>query len=111
MSLLPHEPTEECNNWHCYAHGVDEVRGAGASYMGCAECGHVYRTPRELRSEYRRVFWRMMVHDRSALRKVGLPGDEAFVDVGRWARLRCIWHSTFIRARDIIFCPLCTHDF
>ena len=48
--INPHEPGPECGDTHCWSHGVDES-DAGA-WRVCFECGHVYRTPEELRREW-----------------------------------------------------------
>lgn len=37
-----HEPTEACAGVHCYIHGRDET--SRRPYLGCVECGHLFRT-------------------------------------------------------------------
>lgn len=83
-----HEPTEECLSVHCYSHMVDEE---GSAYIGCYECGHLYRTAGALRRAYRREVLRLPGH--------GIPF---------WWRL---WRALTIRASQITFCQQCIHDF
>lgn len=84
-----HEPTDACNNDHCYTHHVDEP---GTGYIVCPECWHVYQTARELRREYRR----------------NRPG----IEWREWRWLPAyLWRLLTVRASKIPFCPLCMHDF
>lgn len=80
---------------HCHWHNVDEP---GPGYIGCGECGHLYRTAGQLRRAYRRVIWQMWRYDAQ-------PG----------ARLpwlwRTLWRAATVRARRISFCQECIHDF
>lgn len=82
-----HVPTDACLPDHCYFHNVDEP---GGGYVLCGECGHLYRTPRELRSAYRRVVWGFWREDH------------------HW---RSLWRFLTIRASRIYFCQYCIHDF
>lgn len=84
-----HEPTDACASVHCHSHHVDE--NPGRYYIGCYECGHVYRTARELRRAYRRQSFTIPRYD--------IP----------WWRIT--WRALTIRARDIHFCQECIHDF
>jgi hypothetical protein len=88
LRTVPHAPAEECLTVHCHVHHVDED-GTGA-YRACAECGHVYRTARELRRTWRRKFWEM--------------SD----DLPLWRRVR---RALTVRASRIDFCQHCVHDF
>lgn len=83
-----HEPTDTCLPDHCYWHDVDEP---GAGYITCGECGHLYRTARELRRAYRR----QVLGGRSW----GVPLS--------WR----LWKALTARARSIYFCQMCIHDF
>jgi hypothetical protein len=73
----PHEPTEECQLWHCAWHNVDED---AVGYRLCGECLHTYPTAAELIFEY----W------------ANAPDDLPYAE---------------ITADQILFCPLCSHDF
>lgn len=83
-----HEPSDQCWGLHCYSCHVDEP--AEPSFLICGECGHVYRTARELRRAYRRqlVLTKMF----------GVP----------WRSI--IARALTARARRILFCQHCTHD-
>lgn len=87
-ALTQHEPTDACLGIHCHWHGVDEP---GTGYIGCPECGHLYRTAGELRRAYRRQVLSMPRYD-----------------VPRW-RIR--WAALTVRASRIGFCQECIHDF
>lgn len=80
-----HYPDFDCFEYHCHYCGVDELPG----WRACSECGHQYRSPADLRREYRRMPWQTST--RNPL---------------RWA-WRCLW----VRAARIYHCPLCGHDF
>jgi hypothetical protein len=98
LILVPHEPTEACGAVHCHSHHVDEP--ADPAYIVCFECGHVYRTARELRQEYRSAWTGFL---RNAI------GDASIGD-----QLQTAWFwllSRFARARSITFCQHCIHDF
>lgn len=86
---IRHEPTDRCAPLHCHSHDVDEV--ADKLYIACYECGHVYRTPGELRRAYRHAVLRRP--------RFGIP----------WRLL--LWHAAFARASRISFCQHCIHDF
>lgn len=91
VGLEPHEPTENCMSVHCHIHHVDEP-DEGA-YIFCFECGHVYRTARDLRRAYRREYRRTTV---------------------RWGKeplWRRVWTLMTVRAKRIDFCQECTHSF
>lgn len=88
---VQHEPAEACDGTHCHWHHVDEP-AIEPFYIWCGECGHVYRSARELRREYRRQFWGIS-------RRFGDP---------LWLRL---WRVLSIRASKIYFCQFCIHDF
>lgn len=83
-----HEPSFLCVDYHCYSHGVDEP---GEGYIGCYECGHLYRTARDLRRAYRRQVMRGPMFGMS-----------------KW---RCRWRALTVRASKIYFCQECIHDF
>jgi hypothetical protein len=85
---IEHEPTDACQADHCWWHNVDEP---GTGYITCPECGHLYRTARELRRAYRRQL-------RNG-RRWGIP---------RW---RILLRALTIRAKKISFCQECIHDF
>jgi hypothetical protein len=81
---------------------VDEP-ATGSSYLVCVECGHRYRTKRELRAA-----------DRAALRK-----DWRFPSyrprlIPTWSN-QSIWgwvrRYLTVRAGKIYACPFCTADF
>ena len=82
-----HEPSDVCISVHCHWHNVDEP---GTGYIGCGECGHLYRTACELRRAYRREVLRP---------SFGVPL--------RWR----LWRVLTIRASRISFCQECIHDF
>lgn len=83
-----HEPTDECEVWHCHWHHVDE---AADGYKICPECLHTWTSKRELRREYRRQVLRIPA--------LGVP----------WWRI--LWSAWTIRAEKIYFCQHCIHDF
>jgi hypothetical protein len=86
--VIEHQPTTECLPVHCHWHNVDEP---GTGYISCPECGHLYRTPGELRRAYRR---HMLTRP-----NWGVP---------LWPRL---WAALTVRASRITFCQECIHDF
>lgn len=86
--MIRHEPTDACADVHCYSCHLDE---SGAGYIVCLECGHIYRTARDLRRAYRR----------EVLRRPGFGAP-------RWWR---IWRALTVRASRITFCQECIHDF
>jgi hypothetical protein len=103
----PHEPTRECNPWHCWSHNVDELH-IGKPYIMCGECFHTFRTKHALRRDYRKLSagtaWRELFARRSKMLNV-----EGF---GRSKRTAAQWliYRWFIRASRIPFCPHCLHD-
>jgi len=66
---------------HCYVHGAHEPVPQGGAYIVCGECGHVYHTALDL------------------LRDFAEQAPPGFVVSGDTT------------AKDIAFCPFCTHDF
>lgn len=101
-----HEPTDACIGVHCHSHGIDE---AGDGYIGCYECGHLYRTAGELRRAYRRKAAEIALSDlrnpHHWARTVGTPLATRLAAVASLVRL------PFIRAGRIGFCQECIHDF
>lgn len=92
-----HEPDDLCHG-HCHIHHVDEP---GEGYIGCFECGHLYRTARELRRAYRRVVLDMARTEPWFRSK---PGWEQ-------GKFRTWWQAWTVRAKHINFCQHCIHDF
>lgn len=78
----------------CLVHGVTEP-DEGA-WLVCFECGHVYRTPRDLRRDYRREYWRV----------ASMEGAYPAIPL-RWR----LWRAATVRASRVTFCPHCIHDF
>lgn len=70
---------------HCFMHGCEPI--TGEPYIICGECGHCYRTADELVL----YFWGL----------VRLNNGEDFERPT----------GTPVAADDILFCPLCLHDF
>jgi hypothetical protein len=88
--------TEWCyHNLHCMGCGmVVPTRG----YVGCGECGHVYRTRWHLLYAYWGVFLPIWWHD---WRHPMFPG------------FRSRWYDVFrgrLRPSRIYFCQCCLHD-
>lgn len=107
-----HEPGSElCDpKLHCHSCNVDEP--GGPAFEWCLECGHVYRTARDLRRAYRRA-WTQLTFNRP--KGVG-QFDDLFAPAvsGFGSRRHELWgwlRSRFVRAKDITFCQECTHDF
>ena len=46
---MRHDPTDECEAFHCHSHGVDE---SGRGYLVCGSCGHTFPTWHDLLREY-----------------------------------------------------------
>jgi hypothetical protein len=92
-----HEPTDACNDIHCYSHMVDEL---GPGYLACLECGHMYRTAGELRRAYRAALWRTW-HDHRRLFGPDFGSGLAAT----------LWRMATVRASKIYFCQHCLHDF
>lgn len=92
-----HEPTAACNDTHCYSCHVDEQ---GTGYIRCLECGHIYRTARELRRLYRRELIRL--HRRRSPSPFDFPEPST---------RQVIWMALTARASNITFCQHCIHDF
>lgn len=95
---MVHEPGAACEGWHCYSCNEDEY---GSGYVLCLECGHIWRTARDLRRAYRRQYWR-------ASKPLTLMGAVEFPGIPWWFRA---WHVVTVRADKITFCQLCIHDF
>lgn len=93
-AVIRHEPTNDCWDWHCVIHDVDEV---GDGYLRCGECGHLYLTARDLRRAYRKGYVETV--------RSGCAGTGGWMTPMRW------WHVLTIRARRIFFCQECIHDF
>lgn len=89
---VEHEESDRCAGYHCLSCGVDED---GPHYRACFECGHLYRSQRELRRAYRRV-----IKDHH--------GDDHRSLVEGWHHWRARWLT---RASQIHFCQECSHDF
>jgi hypothetical protein len=85
-SVGEHAPTDACLPVHCHWHNVDEP---GTGYILCGECGHLYRTPRELRQAYRKAVLHMQ-------------------GMAWWRR---IFQAATVRAGRRSFCQFCVHDF
>jgi hypothetical protein len=85
---MPHPPTDACLPDHCHWHDEDEP---GGGYVLCGECGHLYRTARDLRRAYRREV---------------LSGSGFGIPL--WRRF---WAALTVRADQITFCQECIHDF
>ncbi|HEU4422104.1 MAG TPA: hypothetical protein VFR67_06135 [Pilimelia sp.] len=102
--LDEHDPTDRCALIHCYAHDIDEP---GHGYLTCPECGHLYRTPSELRRAYLRESWRTLRYEWSTDPRVG--------PLTRWAVRRdaliCAVGGLFRPAGRISFCQYCLVDF
>lgn len=88
----PHQMTTACADVHCFAHNVDEPQ---PGWLVCFECGHVYPTPRALRRDYRRAFWRA-------------ARDDRFDRLPVWRR---VWRVLIVRASRVYFCQHCLHNF
>jgi len=91
MNLDIHLP-EDCPDvrQHCSWHNIDEPQQPG-DYRTCGECGHIYRTARDLRWAYRRDAWRMAY------------------GYGDW--LTYMLAALTVRASRILCCVYCGHDF
>lgn len=97
-AVIRHEPTDDCWDWHCVIHDVDEV---GDGYLRCGECGHLYLTRRELRKAYRRMIWGI----NGGLRK---PLGQKGWSKPLWVRL---WDMATVRADKVYWCMECAHNF
>lgn len=65
----------------CFFHGRETARSA---FRVCFECGHIFRTERQLQREHHRLAW-----------SISFPS----------------WLRSFVTPTDDIWsCPLCTHD-
>lgn len=71
---------------HCYIHGCEPIWGE--PYMICGECQHCYRTSEELLL----YFWGLV---RLANNDPDMDRPEDYP----------------VKADDVLFCPLCLHDF
>lgn len=96
-AVVPHEPTDDCWEWHCVIHDLDEV---GDGYLRCGERGHLYLTRRELRTKYRRMIW-------------GIDGFRHPLGQGGfskpiWVQL---WDMATVKADEVYWCMECAHNF
>ena len=104
-ALLPHEPDLDCFQDHCFSCGVDEYCDSHLGhYIRCRECGHIYRTAKELRREYRRMSWE---NHRGYIRSSPWIFSNQFTP----STLSVLWRTLTIRAKNIYFCQKCIHDF
>jgi uncharacterized C2H2 Zn-finger protein len=87
-----------CGSIHCFIHNVDEP---GPGYLGCPECGHLFKTKRALRVAYRHA-WRRATRDHLLL---------FAADTWRLSWWRYVWHMITLRVGKIYSCPVCTSDF
>jgi hypothetical protein len=72
----------------------------GRGYQICLECGHLYKTKRDLRRRHRHTMREL------------LRGDPPWLPDPRWtSRLQYWWRMLFLRADKIYSCPFCAHDF
>ena|ERR1700733_12301693 len=103
----------------CYACEREETASASHWHLRCCECGHVYRSRRELRREYRLGYCQMAAQEWGTIQERGFRrelADEIF-GLPPAARSRrqlvkdLIRVMLFVRADKIHFCPLCMHDF
>ncbi len=88
-NLEPHEPGDNCWIWHCWSHDVDER--LIVPYKRCRECGHRFRTERQLRRDHQA--------NMRELRDIW------------WRRYLRMWLAATTTASRIRFCPHCAHDF
>jgi hypothetical protein len=99
-----HDPDDGCEGYHCYSCGVDE---RGDAWEWCLECGHGYRTAKDLVRAYRREMWKLI--KRGALpphRQRLFRGNEFEPSL-----VESLWRLLTIRAEKINFCQECHHDF
>jgi hypothetical protein len=95
-----HQVTDACYPVHCHSCDLDEP--ADGAYIVCGECGHVYRTRRALRREWRRTERRDEVFAYADWKSSG--GHRL-----GW-RLTVWWSLLTVRSGQIYSCPLCGHD-
>lgn len=50
LKTSPHDAEDQCAEYHCYSHGIDEPHGE----RFCGECFHSWATERELRADFER---------------------------------------------------------
>lgn len=112
---IEHEPDDSCageggSSAHCWAHNVDEYVGTGPVYQACIECGHLYRSKRELRRAYLRVHWQFFTAAwRDRHMRESYPTelrDPPLAELAHW-----VWRALTVRASKIYFCQHCIHDF
>lgn len=110
MNRTQHNANEVCHPIHCWVHNVDE-RHQG-TYLVCFECNHAYPTRRS-------VWWANLVVITQMTFYISpedhwwtgwfKPKVEGFGsrrrDLVSWQR------SWFRKAKTIITCPHCGHDF
>lgn len=80
----PHDPTRECEQFHCALHNVDEY----GSYYTCGECLHNFASEVELLAD---VAARMLGD--------GLPTHDGTTSLLPTS------------GEDVVVCPHCGHDF
>lgn len=86
--MMPSSPT-----W-CWTHNRNEPIPLSRWFTVCTDCGHVYRSARELRRAYRR--------ETPAAAWGALPWRTVLSDK---------WHSMTLTVANIHACPECTHEF
>jgi hypothetical protein len=88
--MKQHDPSEACEETHCYSHNVDE---SGYGYRRCFECWHLYRTERALLWSWR---WQMWLSART---------------YEGWIKSAHGLLTQYKKAEQINFCAHCAHDF
>lgn len=94
-----HQIADACATVHCHWHNVDEPDDK--AFLCCLECGHVYRTKRELRRAFRRASLRHLDRHYPWFRS-----NSFYPSV-----VRILWDALTVRVDRITFCQLCLHDF
>jgi hypothetical protein len=95
--LEVHDPDEQCKN-HCHWCGVDQPWPA---WTWCFECGHGYRTEKDLVRAYRQGLLSGISRKSPWLRSSLYEMSVAAI----------LWQAWRIKAGRIHFCPLCSHSF
>lgn len=88
LNRAVHEPSDDCANYHCHYHHVDEAPSRRKGAWVCFECLHTFPSGWHLLSDYRRMVW-----------GVYPPGPYR------------IWRWLTVRRKQIRHCPHCAHDF
>jgi hypothetical protein len=99
---VEHRPSDECLGEHCYSHHVDELMD-DPIYLMCGECGHRYRTKRDLRSAQRASLRREWLFPSYRPRLLSTWSNPS---IWGW-----VWRYVTVRAKKIYSCPLCIADF